>query len=79
MFLGYLQAFRREVAWEPILKMIPNGFRGIAYSERGYRGSIPLTEEEAGCIVPPSQRHRAHVADLAAFIEKTQGPKTIER
>jgi len=28
-----------------------------------------LTKEEAGCIVPPSQLHRTHVADLAAFIE----------
>jgi pimeloyl-ACP methyl ester carboxylesterase len=56
------------VTWEPLLKVIPKGFRGIAFSQRGFKGSTTLTPEEIACTVPPSQLARTHVSDLASFI-----------
>jgi pimeloyl-ACP methyl ester carboxylesterase len=58
-----------SVTFEPVLDVTPKGYRGISLSMRGYKGSTPLTNEEATCKVPPSQLHRTHISDFVAFIE----------
>src|SRR5579862_47724 len=55
--------------WDLCLKITPTNVRALAFSQRGYKGSTPLTAEEASCTVPPSELHKTHVADLAAFIQ----------
>ena len=55
--------------WEPLLKAIPKGARGISFSQRGFKGSTPLTAEEAACTVPASKLHETHVSDFVSFIQ----------
>jgi len=55
--------------FEPVLDITPKNVRAISYSLRGYNGSTPLSPEEAECKVTPSQLHKTHVSDFAAFIE----------
>jgi pimeloyl-ACP methyl ester carboxylesterase len=57
------------VSWEPLLEATPKGIRGIAFSQRGFKGSTPLTPDEIACTVPPSQLARTHISDFASFIE----------
>lgn len=57
------------VVWEPVLKLTPKNARGIAFSQRGYKGSTPLTVDEALCQTAPSELHKTHVADYAAFLQ----------
>lgn len=55
--------------WEACLKITPKDARAIAFSQRGYKGSTPLTEAEALCTVPASKLHSTHISDFAAFIQ----------
>ena len=56
------------ITFEPVLRVTPRGFHGISISLRGYKGSTPLTSDEANCVVSPSQLYRTHITDFAAFI-----------
>ena len=56
--------------WEPLLKSIPKGARGISYSQRGFKGSTALTDDEAACTVE-CPRHGS------LFDLRTGKPKTL--
>jgi hypothetical protein len=51
------------------LKTVLKGSRALSFSQRGFKGSTPLTPDEVSCTVAPRKLHETHVDDYVSFVQ----------